>query len=583
MSRPAQVVPTGEHISGLRRLIYPGGLRVGWSAARFLTLGYLLHLILAALAFGAAQAGVGLASISWPWALTTLALPHALALLVDRAGRAGRFRLTGLTARLPALAAPLAFAFWALGTNWLEACRGWTGARLSAGAWPEFALFLAFAPYPILQAVAVHAEVGQHAPPGAARRKAYCFQLRMLVSALAPAALYVYVTAQVGVFDSVRVQVQEVGLVNAGFLAALLTALALFLPTVLTSAWDTVSMPASPQRDVLDEVARRASFRPRDVRLWRTGHMMSNAAIVGVGGRRVVLFSDSLLASLPPRELAAVYGHEIGHAKRRHVAVFLVWTLAFFIGGDWLATEVALENDWAAAGILLSVLALWTAGFGWLSRRCELEADLYSLELLQDPASMTLALERVAGRLTDTAGWRHFSSRARVAFLWRAWADAEFAARFRRRLSRIAWTGTVCFVLAAGAQLWSLVVRYPEDRVRAELALGRWDRALERARKLEELEGADLAMLTLGADRQGARDRLPVEELEGGLAESLTGRAWQRCEEYAGLLVLAGRGEIAPVLEACEAASEGRLGEARDLAGSCPERWRRLLREVLGR
>ena len=71
---------------------------------------------------------------------------------------------------------------------------------------------------------------------------------------------------------------------------------------------------------------------------------MSNAAIVGVGGRRVVLFSDSLLASLPPGELAAVYGHEIGHAKSRHVAVFLVWTLAFFIAGDWLAAELAPEE-----------------------------------------------------------------------------------------------------------------------------------------------------------------------------------------------------------------------------------------------
>lgn len=522
-------------------------------------------------------------SLPWTWALGALALPHALALVVDRAGRAGRFRLSGLGAKLVALAAPLGFAFLVLGTNWLETCRGWTGARLTVGAWPEFALFLAFAPYPVLQMVGVHAEVVQHTPPGEVRRRALVFQLRMLASALAPVALYVYVTAQVGVFDSVRVQIQEVGLVNAGFLAVLLASLTLFLPTVLTSAWDTVSMPESPQRDVLEEVARRAAFRPRDVRLWRTGHMMSNAAIVGVGGRRVVLFSDSLLASLPPRELAAVYGHEIGHAKSRHVAVFLVWTLAFFIGGDWLAAEVAPENDWVAAGVLLGTMALWAIGFGWLSRRCELEADLYSLDLLQDPASMTLALERVAGRLSDASGWRHFSSRQRVAFLWRAWGDAEFAARFRRRLSRIAWIGTACFAVAAGAQLWSLAARYPEDRVRAELALGRWDRALERALELEALEEADLAMLNLGAQRQGDRPRLSEEELEGGLTESLVGGAWSRSGEYAALLVLAGRGELSGVLEACEAAAEGQLDGARELAEDCPRRWRRLLLAALER
>lgn len=541
-------------------------------------MGFILYILLAAAALGAAQAQLGFASVHWPWALPTLLLPHTLAGLADRAGRAGRFRLTSRASRLVALAAPLAFALWVLGTDWLDTVRGWTGARLAAESWPEFALFLAFAPYPLLQAVAVHAEVTHHTSPGSMRRCALGFQLRMLASALAPIALYVYVAAQVGAFDVARVQVQEVGLVNAGFLALLLGSLAVLLPTVLTSAWDTVTMPPSPQRDLLDEVARRAAFEPRDVRIWRTGHLMSNAAIVGIGDRRVVLFSDSLLASLSPRELAAVYGHEIGHAKRKHVTVFLVWTLALFLGADWLAAEFAPKNDWLAAGTLFGGLGLWALGFGWLSRRCELEADLYSLELLQDPAGMTLALDRVSGRLNDVTGWRHFSSRDRVAFLWRAWADADFAARFRRRLSRIAGLGGALFVLVAGAQLWSLIERYPEDQVRAALALGRWDRALERARDLDDLEEDDLTFLILGAQKQGERPTLPTEELEGGLEASLAGGApWARCVEYAGLLVFAGRGEFEPVLNVCTAAGSGKLADARAGLEACRPRWRAAL------
>jgi len=546
--------------------------------------GFLVQLLLAVGVLGAAQHGLAFGEVPWPWAFGVLAVPHLLGAFAHRVGRAGRFRLTSLAGRLVVLSAPLAFALWVLGTNWLEAVRGWTGARLAPESWPEFALFLAFAPYPLLQVVAVHAEVAQHAPPGPMRRRALAFQLRMLAAALVPIGLYVFVSAQVGVFDEVRVQVQEVGLVNAGFLALLLGSLAVLLPLVLTSAWDTVRMPPSPQRDVLDEVARRAGFTPRDVRVWRTGNLMSNAAIVGVGDRRVVFFSDSLLASLPPRELAAVYGHEIGHAKRRHVSVFLVWTLAFFLGADLLAVTLAPENDWLATTILFGALGLWALGFGWLSRRCELEADLYSLELLRDPAAMTLALERVGGRLSDVSGWRHFSSRDRVTFLWRAWTEPGFAARFRRRLRRLAWAGGVLFVLAAGAQLWSLVERYPEDQVRAALALGRWDEALDRARALDDLEEDDLVLLELGVEKQAGRGALPMEELEGGLEACLTGNApWTRCGEYAGLLVLAGRGEFRAVLDVCEAAAGGDLDAARTAALDCGPRWRGLLGARLSR
>jgi Zn-dependent protease with chaperone function len=545
--------------------------------------GFLFHILLAVFAMGAAQAGMGLAEVPAWWGLGLLLGPHLCAGLAGRLGQAGRFQTAGLLARLLSVSAPLAFGVLLLATDWLARVRGWTGARLDIDSWPEFALFLAFAPYPLLQAVAVHAEVRHHTPPGSMRRRAFQFQLRMLVSALAPLALYAGVTALVGLVEVVRVQVQEVALVNASFVVLLLASLVFLLPALLTGAWDTVSMPASPQRDVLEAVAARAGFHPRDVRVWRTGNLMANAAIVGMGERRVVLFSDSLLARLQPRELAAVYGHEIGHAKRRHVAVFLVWALAFFMTADWLTTSLAGDSEWLGMGVVLGALVLWALGFGWLSRRCELEADLYSLELLGDPAAMTLALERVGGKLSDVSGWRHFSSRERVAFLWRAWSEPEFARRFRRRLKWLARLGLAWFVLAAGAQLWTLIESYPTDQVRAQLGLGHWTAALEQARDLEEeLDPEVLALLELGTAKQGSRPALTAQELEGGLEASLTlGADWQRSAEYASLLALAGRRSLGPVVEVCEALAEGDRERALAALEDCPQRWRDLLRAAL--
>lgn len=540
-------------------------------------MGFLLHILLAVAGLGAAQAGLGLAELPWGSGLVLFGLPYLVAALARRWGQRGSFRTNQLLGRAVGLSAPLGFVFLMLATDWLERVRAWTGAELSAEGWPEFALFLVFAPYPLLQLAALDAETRLHAPPGALRRRELAFKLRMLAAALAPLVLYLYLTAQLGVVDVLRVQVQEVGLVHAAFLVLLLVSLALLLPVLLVGAWDTVPMPPSPQREVLDAVASRASFRPRGVRVWRTGNLMANAAIIGVGDRRLVLFSDSLLAALPPRELAAVYGHEIGHAKRRHVTVFAVWTLGFFLGADWLAARVSPENEWLAVGVLAGALVLWGLGFGWLSRRCELEADLYSLELLRDPTGMVLALERVGG-VNDIAGWRHFSTRDRVSFLWRAWSDPTFVRRFRRRLRRVAGLGACLFVLAAVAQVVDLVRSYPEDRVRAELALGHWNDALERARELPELTPGDLALLELGAEKQGDRERLPPAELQGGLEASLaTGAEWSRCAEYAGLLVLAGREELVPVARTCEAMAAGEPGRARSRLEDCPDRWRQLL------
>ena len=545
-------------------------------------MGFLFHIVLAVAALGAAQAGLGFGRVPWTWALGLIAAPHTLAALSGRVGRGGRFRTTSLLLRLTAVSAPLAYGLLVLGTDWLDALRGWTGARLSADTWPEFALFAAFAPYVLLQLLSLHADIRASTPPGNLRRRAFSFQVRMFAAALVPLTLYAYVSAQVGVIEPLRVQVQEVGLVHAGFLVLLLGSVALLLPVMLTSAWDTVSMPPSPQRELLEAVAQRADFRPRDVRVWRTGNLMSNAAIVGMGDRRVVLFSDSLLASLPPRELAAVYGHEIGHAKRRHVAVFLTWTLGFFLGSDWLAVTIAPENEWIAGGILLGAIVVWGVSFGWLSRRCELEADLYSLELLEDPAAMTMALERVSGRIHDVSGWRHFSTQDRIAFLWRAWTEPDLRRRFRSKLKRIAWAGLVVFVLAAGAQIHGLIEAYPGDQVRAQLAFGDWNEALERARALPDLEAEDLALLELGSELQGDRERISVEELEGGLEAILTiGDAWQQAAEYAGLLVLTGRGRMAAVVETCEALDSGDLDGARALLPDCPERWRTLLASAL--
>ena len=185
--------------------------------------------------------------------------------------------------------------------------------------------------------------------------------------------------------------------------------------------------------------------------MWRTGNLMANAAIVGVSARsRVVMFSDSLLSILSLRELASVFAHEMGHAVRHHVWIFIAWAMAFFLAADQWTHLLADAGELWTSLALLGTVGLWALSFGWMSRRFELEADLFSLELLGDLEGLVSALERVGPRERDASGWRHFSTAKRVDFLLRAAQDPAWARRFRSRLRGI----TVAGFLAAGVAVW---------------------------------------------------------------------------------------------------------------------------------
>ncbi len=129
---------------------------------------------------------------------------------------------------------------------------------------------------------------------------------------------------------------------------------------------------------------------------------MVNACVTGIlPGFRYVLLTDALIESLTPLEIAAVFGHEIGHIAHRHLLYFGF----FFMGslgvltvlgeivarcGPWFE-QLAWLTPWTPAivsevvqGIaLLCVLGLyfWIV-FGQLSRRFERQADVFGSKVV---------------------------------------------------------------------------------------------------------------------------------------------------------------------------------------------------------
>jgi STE24 endopeptidase len=283
-------------------------------------------------------------------------------------------------------------------------------------------------------------------------------------------------------------------------------------PWLLKFLWHATPLPAGALRERLEAVARRLRFRYTDILLWNTRGGVANAMVTGVFRfPRYVLLSDGLVQGLQEDEVEAVFGHEIGHVKHHHMALYLAFMLlSLFL--VTLAAQILLEplpTDDAAFSALLNDLSqshdVWTTYlggvailggyvwliFGFLSRRCERQADVYGCKAVScsrpaceshadptaqqptPPAGRRLtfcatgvrtfirALEKVAdlnGIRRDKPSWRHGSIARRVSFLERLLKEPAVEPSFQRwlLLAKIVLLGvlavSVCVLTALASQ-----------------------------------------------------------------------------------------------------------------------------------
>jgi Zn-dependent protease with chaperone function len=156
--------------------------------------------------------------------------------------------------------------------------------------------------------------------------------------------------------------------------------------------WRTEPLPDGDLRRRLCALSERAGVRVGNILVWRTNLTMTNAAMIGmVGPFRYIMITDALLLAMSqaPEETEAVFAHEIAHVKYRHTLLYGGLLLGA-VGSAYLAGEAAAamsEIFWApdaAAGVVL--LGYFGFIFGYVSRRCELEADLYAVRATECPA-----------------------------------------------------------------------------------------------------------------------------------------------------------------------------------------------------
>ncbi len=274
----------------------------------------------------------------------------------------------------------------------------------------------------------------------------------------------------------------------------------LCLPWVLRLVLGLKPLPPGPLRERLLAAAHRLRFRCSDILLWNTHGLVANAMVVGVlPVPRYVILSDRLLAGLRDEEVEAVFGHEVGHIKHYHMTYYLgfLLTSTWALAGLWgLVADVVIERvpEWKAylaPGLeatdqpnavelsLLPLMGLYLfVVFGFLSRRCERQADIFGCravscdrpdctghapDVVLQPEGRGLcptgiqtfirALEKVAhlnGMSSRKAGWlRHSLHRlqswlhptiaCRVEFLQHMLIDPSVERRFQKRVGLVKW------------------------------------------------------------------------------------------------------------------------------------------------
>jgi STE24 endopeptidase len=256
--------------------------------------------------------------------------------------------------------------------------------------------------------------------------------------------------------------------------AAPIVLLIAFFPILLRRLWKTRPLGAGTLRERLTALSARAGLPVREILVWETRGVVVNAAVSGwIPGYRYVFLTDGLIDRLTAEEIEAVFGHELGHIRRRHLllrglamvaplslllAVELVWPAS----GQWFQTITTRFNAVAQLPLAVSTLAVLSSYayfvFGGFCRILEKEADLYGCRMLlaetPDEACRVCvsALEKLgveSGLSRNKSSWQHPSIARRTEFLAEVSCNSDLRRRFECRVRWLDWLLIACVLVPA--------------------------------------------------------------------------------------------------------------------------------------
>jgi Zn-dependent protease with chaperone function len=190
-------------------------------------------------------------------------------------------------------------------------------------------------------------------------------------------------------------------------------------PVVVAPAFhEFTPMQPSPLRDRILSLAAQAGLSHPDVLIANTSSRTTriNAYVAGLGPTQRIVIWDTALKELPPNELVAVLGHEIGHYRLGHLWWIVIGGVAGAGALLWLLSRMLPRairrfgeqqgvrdiGDLAGLPIALFVLQILMVAQqpveSAISRIHERQADAYGVRITHDPMSAAQVMVRFAKR-----------------------------------------------------------------------------------------------------------------------------------------------------------------------------------------
>jgi len=174
-------------------------------------------------------------------------------------------------------------------------------------------------------------------------------------------------------------------------------------------------------------------------------------------------------------ELKATIAHEIGHGKKHHSLLFIILSVGFVAALGLVNLSFALfgslfettgDELLAAAVLYLPATIIYVFGlFGFVSRRFEVEADIFAVRAVGDARLLVETLKRLAlwnRHALSRKSWRHFSIEKRIALLESFFPGEEGSesaalAAFEKGLKRLKVILMATSILLGASFLYELV------------------------------------------------------------------------------------------------------------------------------
>ncbi len=419
-------------------------------------------------------------------------------------------------------------AFHFLCTPWIPVVR----FRWGLGQWPLAAEVVLIAPflaatvlswvmlYPVdrvIRAATLRVRMLEGAPPqpvwGLGRYLDYKFRHQVLVIAV-PMLIVILIRHYTSAHREGLARALRIPWAADALLGLAAAAVLLIAPALIRVIWWPSALPPGDLRDRLERLCRRVGLRVRNILVWDSGALIVNAAVMGfVAPIRYVLLSDGLVQSMHPRQIEAVFAHEAGHVRHHHLPFYLVFALCsmMIVGGalEGLVRLADVDDATLQLTAMAATLLIWGAGFGYVSRCFERQADVFGVRAIAPDiercsddcavhgptaagveaahataaagppptaalcagathvfGSTLLQIADLNGIPREAPSWRHGSITARCRLLHDLARSPAAAARFDRRLRAIkVGLALVALVGAAGAA-W---LYWPAEAIRALL------------------------------------------------------------------------------------------------------------------